>query len=123
MATINKKPSGSFEVQWYENKKRRSKSFKTKKEAREYALILETAPKKSNCILFKTLLEKYRDTETIKKRGARSETIRINRLMNLPLAQQTIADLTIKDFQRWVDSRLKEPAPDGGTISACHCLT
>ena len=76
MATINKKPTGSFEVQWYENKKRRSKSFKTKKEAREFALAIETAPKnKSSTILFKTLLERYRDTETIKKRGARAETI------------------------------------------------
>lgn len=61
MATINKKPSGSFEVQWYEDKKRRSKSFKTKKEAREFALVLETAPKKSNAIFLKTLLERYRD--------------------------------------------------------------
>ena len=123
MATINKKPTGSFEVQWYENKKRRSKSFRTKKEAREFALAIETAPKnKSSTILFKTLLERYRDTETIKKRGARAETIRINRLINLPLAQQTLADLTVKDFQNWIDTRLEQPAPKGGTISPATVL-
>lgn len=123
MATINKRPSGSFEVQWYENKKRKSKSFKTKKEAREFALALETAPKnKSSAILLKTLLERYRDSETIKKRGARSETIRINRLINLPLAQQTLADLTVKDFQNWIDTRLEQPAPKGGTISPATVL-
>lgn len=118
MATINKKPSGSYEVQWYENKKRKSKSFKNKREAREFALFVESTPKeKASSITFGALLEKYRDTETPKKKGARSETLRINRLIRTPIAEIVLNKLSRHDFQSLIQERLATPAPTGGFIS------
>lgn len=118
MASIFKKPSGSFEVQWGPRNKRRSKSFKTKKEAKEFALAIETTPEEQAAsITFYSLLENYRDTESVKKRGAREERIRISRLMRSPLAEKNLTDLRQADFQKWVDSRQNEPSPTGGKIT------
>ncbi len=118
MASITKKPYGTFEVQWTENKKRRSKSFRTKREAREFAVFVESsATEKKQLIKFGDLLKLYRDSETIKKRGARSETIRINKFLTWSISDKFIGDLTKKDFQALIDSRLETPAPTGGTLS------
>lgn len=118
MASITKKPYGTYEVQWNQAGKRRSKTFKTKKEAREFALQVELSPKgQASSILFKTVLEDYRDRETVKKKGKRAETLRINRLCKSAIAQKTLADLTSRDFQNLIEERLNTPAPTGGTIS------
>lgn len=118
MASIFKKISGSYEVQWGPRNKRRSKSFKTKKEAREFALAVEkTTEEKAASITFYSWLENYRDTESIKKRGAREERIRISRLMRSPLAEKNLTDLRQEDFQTWVENRQNEPSPTGGKIT------
>lgn len=118
MASIFKKITGSYEVQWGPRNKRRSKSFKTKKEAKEFALAIETAPEEqASSITLYSLFENYRDTETVKKRGERAEKIRISRLMKLPLAEKNLTDLKQDDFQKWVNKRQTEPSPTGGTIA------
>ena len=118
MTTIIKKPYGTFEVQWYQGKKRRSKSFKTKREAREFSLQISKVSEDSTpLILFKTILEEYRDRETIKKRGVRAETLRINRFLKHPIANKTLANLTKSDLQNYIDERLASPSPTGGTIA------
>ena len=118
MASIKKTWCGTFQVQWYEDKKRKSRNFKTRKEAKEFAITIEKAPKdRSNSITFGALLADYRDKETIKKRGARSETLRLNRLITFPIAKILLSDLTTKHLQKLVEERLASPAPIGGTIS------
>lgn len=118
MATVTRKPSGSYEVQWYENKKRKSKTFQTRKEAKEFMLMLDAnKAQRASTILFGTLLEKYRDTETPKKKGARSETLRINRLLQKPIARIALNKLTKHDFQDLIDERLTTPSPKGGYLS------
>ncbi|GAB1824945.1 tyrosine-type recombinase/integrase [Turicimonas sp. TL08] len=118
MASIRKTWCGTYQVQWYEDKKRKSKNFKTRKEAKEFSLTIGIAPKdKASSITFGALLADYRDKETIKKRGARTETLRLNRLMTYPIAKVLLSDLTTKHFQKLVEERLASPAPTGGTIS------
>ncbi len=118
MSSIMRKPSGSYEVQWYEDKKRKSKTFSTRREAKEFMLMLDaTKAQKASTILFGTLLEKYRDTETPKKKGARSETLRINRMLKMPIARIALNKLTKHDFQDLIDERLAAPSPKGGRLS------
>lgn len=123
MASIIKTAFGTFQVQWTADKKRKSKTFKTKREAREFAVLIEQAPKeRASSITFGALLAEYRDNETIKKRGSRSESIRLNRLMKFPIAKKTLGELTSKDFQQMIDERLASPSPTGGTISPATVL-
>lgn len=118
MASIVKTWCGTYQVQWYLDGKRKSKNFKTKREAKEFALTVElTSKEKGTSITFSSLIKQYRDNETIKKRGARAETIRLNRLMTYPVARKLLSDLTTKHLQKFVEERLNSPAPTGGTIS------
>lgn len=42
MASIHKRPTGSFQVAWRENGKQRTKTFGTKKEAVRFASLLRS---------------------------------------------------------------------------------
>lgn len=118
MATISKRPYGTYEVQWRIDGNRHSKTFKTRKEAKEFALQVELNPKqRAKSITFAEVIKQYLKEETPKKKGAKWETFRLNRLAETPLAQNSLDDLTVSLFQKHVDKRLKEPAPTGGTIA------
>lgn len=119
MATIFKTPYGTYEVQWKVDGKRRSKSFKTRKEAKEFALQVELNPnQRSKIITFAEIIQQYLKNETPKKKGAKWETFRLNRLAETPLAQKSLDELTPNLFQKYVDRRMREPSPSGGTIAA-----
>nr|DAT59835.1 MAG TPA: Integrase [Caudoviricetes sp.] len=118
MATISKRPYGTYEVQWRIDGNRHSKTFKTRKEAKEFALQIELNPRqRSSVVTFAEVIKQYAKNETPKKKGAKWETFRLNRLAETSIAQNALDDLTPNLFQKYVDRRLKEPAPTGGTIA------
>lgn len=118
MATISKRPYGTYEVQWRVDGNRHSKTFKTRKEAKEFALQIELNPRqRSSVVTFSEVIKQYAKNETPKKKGAKWETFRLNRLAETSIAQNALDDLTPNLFQKYVDRRLKEPAPTGGTIA------
>lgn len=118
MATISKRPYGTYEVQWRVDGNRHSKTFKTRKEAKEFALQIELNPRqRSSVVTFAEVIKQYAKNETPKKKGAKWETFRLNRLAETSIAQSALDDLTPNLFQKYVDRRLKEPAPTGGTIA------
>lgn len=118
MATISKRPYGTYEVQWRVDGNRHSKTFKTRKEAKEFALQIELNPRqRSSVVTFAEVINQYAKNETPKKKGAKWETFRLNRLAETSIAQNALDDLTPNLFQKYVDRRLKEPAPTGGTIA------
>ncbi|KGQ34116.1 tyrosine-type recombinase/integrase [Gallibacterium anatis] len=95
---------------------RKSKSFKTKAEANVW--IVDEERKLENYkngipedMLFSALIEKYQEEVTVKKRGARSELLRLNRFLKHPITDLYIKDLTRRDFEDWRDQRLKEVSP------------
>lgn len=112
MATISKRPYGTYEVQWRVDGNRHSKTFKTRKEAKEFALQIELNPRqRSSVVTFAEVIKQYAKNETPKKKGAKWETFRLNRLAETSIAQNALDDLTPNLFQKYVDRRLKEPAP------------
>lgn len=74
-------------------------------------------------------MEEYRDTVTVTKRGAREETIRINRLMKYPIADVVLSNMTAGDIQNFIDTRGSEKSKTGEQISPatvireyCHII-
>lgn len=130
MASIGKLPTGSYRVQYYVDGKKCSKTFKTRSEAKTFAARIELSPEKfASRLTFADCLKEYRDTMTIKKKGAREESIRINRLLKYPFASVLLSELTAVDIQSWVDQRGSEPSKNGGTVSPatvrreyCHVI-
>ena len=125
MAFMRKLPTGKFAVYWNDsNKTRHQKNFSSKAEAKQHLAMLELSPqKRQSTITLATLMANYRDTETVKKRGSRSETLRINALMRRPFASKVLADITPSDIQEFIDSRLQEPGQrKGTTISAATVI-
>ena len=51
MATISKRPYGTYEVQWRIDGNRHSKTFKTRKEAKEFALQIELNPRQRSSVV------------------------------------------------------------------------
>ena len=130
MASIGKLPTGSYRVQYYVDGKKCSKTFKTRSEAKTFAARIELSPERfASRLTFADCLKEYRDTVTIKKKGEREESIRINRLLKYPFASVLLSELTAVDIQSWVDQRGSEPSKNGGTVSPatvrreyCHVI-
>ena len=117
MTSISKTSFG-YRVQYYIDGKKTSKNFKSRNEAKKYAANLElTTEQKSSKFTFGDILKEYRDTETIKKRGARAETIRINRLIKYPFSRILISDLNRVDIQSFIDQRGSERTKTGAIVS------
>ena len=109
MASILSTQSGTYRVQWRENGKMRQKNFKTKAEAKKYAALIELEPhQKASKITVRDLLQDYRDRVTPTKRGARSEDLRIGRLMERSFATKQLSELTPRDIDLFITERLKD---------------
>jgi len=98
-------------VQVYKNGKRRSASFETKTKANAWAIAteLDLIKELDNAHHNKTvadLLEKYKESVSIKKAGFKSECIRIDRLLRDPIANILLADFSKKHVAEWRDRRL-----------------
>lgn len=91
---------------------RKSKLFDSKREAQDWAarqeyLILH-GEKAAARERLSHLFERYAREVSPKKRGARWEQIRLEKLCRDPIAQKRLGDLTSQDFASWRDSRLHE---------------
>lgn len=130
MASIGKLPTGSYRIQYYVDGKKRSKTFKTRLGGLNICRTNRTIlGKLGSRVTFGKLMEEYRDTVTVTKRGAREETIRINRLMKYPIADVVLSKMTAGDIQNFIDTRGSEKSKTGEQISPvtvireyCHII-
>lgn len=105
MASITKKSNGTWLAQVRHKAQHgrpaihRSATFERKADAAAWAARIEEEWRMvkhglSPCIPFRDVLQRYANEITPKKRGARSETYRLNHLMQSDLAAIMLPDLT-----------------------------
>ena len=110
MPYFEKTISGKWKVTAKVNKKRCTKTVRTKAEGNAWAANLHVTsnqkiiPRKT----FGELLEHYRDIVSVKKKGERWERIRIEKFLKDSITHIQIADLKKNDFAEWRDKRLLE---------------
>lgn len=96
---------------WREDGRQRQKNFKTKAEAKKFAVITELTPeRKASKLTVAELLEDYRNRVTPTKKGASEEGFRLGRLMKRDFAKKSITEITAKDIQDYADARILEPS-------------
>lgn len=112
MASVTKSAtSASWRVLWYEDGRKRQKNFKTKAEAKKFAALIELSPQaKQSRLTVADLLIEYRDHESVKKRGSRTEILRINRFLERAFSAQRLSAITHKDIQSYIEERMDEPS-------------
>lgn len=118
MATFQKLPSGRWQAQVRRADVRRSKSFLTRREAKDWAareefLILNEKPKGETVTLAEAF-QRYAREVSPRKRGERWEVVRLRKLSKEPFAGKITSKLTAKDFAWWLDRRLAEVS--AGTV-------
>ena len=115
MATFKKMESGRWQAQVAKQGVRKAKSFKTKREAQDWAnrqefLITEGEIGGAKQVL-RELFDRYAREVSPKKRGARWEYIRLELLAKDKIGGVRLCDLSPADFADWRDRRLTEVAP------------
>lgn len=118
MASFKKLKSGLWQAQIARKGVRRSATFPTKQEARDWAareeyLILNAKPAGETATLG-DVLKRYSEEVSPTKRGARWELLRLNAMRKMPIADKIMRDLTAADFALWRDERAKTVS--NGTI-------
>lgn len=113
MPSFIKLPSGSIRVMGTIHGKRLSKTFKTKKECRDWWLEQEEKANEwiGEYTKGKTLAEaifRYRIEVTKNKKGVRAETNRLNALIKMypDLCEKPLDEITLQDVHAWRSSRL-----------------
>ena len=123
MASITKKSNGTWLAQVRHKAQHgrpaihRSATFERKADAAAWAARIEEEWRMvkhglSPCIPFRDVLQRYANEITPKKRGARSETYRLNHLMQSDLAAIMLPDLTDLPFREWVKQQQTEISTD-----------
>lgn len=87
---------------------RKTKLFKTRMEAQRWALEQEETVKPGLHGVkwtFRHAMERYAKEESVKKRGARWEIIRLKKLCRHPIADKYLQDLTPEDFKSWMSDQ------------------
>lgn len=94
---------------------RRSKVFRTRREATDWAAQEEWrilhAPEVAAATPFGEVMHRYAREVSPTKRGARWEIIRLSRLADDPLGAIAMRDLAPADLAAWRDRRLREVSP------------
>lgn len=97
---------------------RKSSTHDTKAQAKEWASRIEIEMRNELITgvdgnhTLKEAIERYRDTVTIKKRGQKWETIRLNKFIRtLPFIDKKITKITSDELSIWRDETLKTLAP------------
>lgn len=115
MATYKKLESGLVQAQVAVSGVRKSKSFRLKSDAKVWAEELEYEIRHGAQSASKRLLhdvfDKYAREHSPKKRGARWEIVRLEKLKRDPIAQIRLCDLSSRDFADWRDRQLRDLAP------------
>ena len=111
MASI-RKDRGKWRAEVYRRGNRRSKSFATKQEARDWAARQEYEMDNSGAIAarmtFGEVLARYVEEVSPGKRGYRWEAVKVERLKRDPIWNVRLGDLGAADFTAWRDNRLRE---------------
>lgn len=114
MASI-RRHGRKWRVEVYAQGRRRSKVLPTRQEARDWAARQEYELTHRDEVAAATKLGevmlRYSREVSPTKRGARWETIRLERLQRDPLARVQLGDLRPADLADWRDRRLAEVAP------------
>lgn len=115
MATFRKTKTGTWRAEVARQGVRKSKVFPTKRAAQDWAArqeyLILNGDEVASRAPFSDLLDRYSREVSPKKRGARWEHIRLEKLNQDKIAQVAVADLRPSDFADWRDRRLKEVAP------------
>ncbi len=118
MAFIQETESGTWCVRFRAGGKQMQKTFKDKASAKRFKKIAEAATSEAAACAIKMkvaeIFSSYRELVTARKRGARSESLRIGKLMNAPFAQLDSRSITRKDMQNYCDSRIESKHPATG---------
>lgn len=119
MASIVKKPNGSYAVQYRLDGRQYKKTFKDRASATRFAKLAGLNPSTQSVrFTVAELFGLYRDQVTVYKRGARAEAIRIGRLMRCDFAKERVYALTRRHLQDYADRRVREKTKTGKPISA-----
>jgi integrase len=105
-----------WQVQVCVNGVRKSATFPTKRAASRWASAFELEVQDRAAgivpdVPFSSLLERYRDEVSCKKRGAMREARRIAFFLHDPLASVRLVRLSSPDFAAWRDRRLRVVSP------------
>lgn len=116
MASIKQTAEGTWRAFVCINNKRKTKTFKTKGQAREWALFTEAAMRgeaasPAEYTTFDQAMTKYLDEVTEYKKGKRWESLRIEAMKRDPVAQHKLSDLTPAHISDWRQRRLKVVSP------------
>lgn len=112
-----------------------SRSFIARKDAEAWARQMEARadrfdlppdPRALERVTLRQLVERYRDTVTVRKRRCETEQIVLNAFLRHPICNRRISDITEGDFADYRDQRLQRVKPSTlrrelGTIS--HLFT
>ena len=118
MAIFRKLSSGKWQAQIARKGVRKSASFETKHEAkdwvarREYLATDDDLPKTE--LTLKDAFERYAREGSPKRGGERWEVIRLARSMRDPIAAKSLVGLEPSDLAQWRDCRLQQVSP--GTV-------
>ena len=115
MASYKKLDSGKWQAQIARDGIRKSKSFITKQEAKDWSareeyLILEGVKLGPNHTV-RDLFQKYAREVSPKKRGCRWEQIRLEKFCLDTLADKKLTSIVALDIADWRDRRLTEVSP------------
>ncbi len=119
MPSFKRLSSGKWQAQVARQGVRRSKSFQTKQEAKDWAARTEYEILNGNGHALRGCLRdiflRYSRDVSPQKRGGRWERIRLARFSREPIADTPLSKLTPAVFAEWRDQRLKEVS--GSTVN------
>ena len=111
MASI-RKDRGKWRAEIYRRGIRKSKSFPTKQQAKDWAsrteYLLDNGEAVAARMTFGEVLERYVREVSPSKRGRRWEETKVNRLRRDPIWSVRLGDLDAATFSDWRDNRLTE---------------
>lgn len=88
MAYLFKLKAGTYQVRWKEGSKVKSKTFRTRAEAKMLLKDIEGQPQLSAYLTFAEAVDLYGREITPTKKSFRSETFRLARFKNLDFAEK-----------------------------------
>ena len=111
MASFTKR-GDKWRVQVYDGRgKRKTATFRTKAEARVWALHAENEPAVLPRQTLAKVMTRYKEEVVPLHKGASWELVRLNAMARLPLAEKAISDITATDIAEWRDYRLTAVQP------------
>ena len=115
MASFRKLKSGAWRAEVYTAGIRKSGSFPTRAEAKNWAArqeyLLASGDGQGSKVMLGEVMDRYAREVSVRKRGARWEIIRLEKLGRDDLARIRLYDLKPHHIATWRDKRLGEVAP------------